>query len=130
MAGLTKASDKDYLKQWQRYCDSFRSATPTDINEPEAVKYARIRRLEEPELWFQYYFPHYCTAKPAAFHIAATKRLIGHPEWFEVRAWSRELGKSARSMMEICYLALTGRIHNLLLVSNSHDNAVSLLLPF
>lgn len=131
MAGLTKASDKDYLKQWQRYCDSFRSATPTDINEPEAVKYARIRRLEAaPELWFQYYFPHYCTAKPAAFHIAATKRLIGHPEWFEVRAWSRELGKSARSMMEICYLALTGRIHNLLLVSNSHDNAVSLLLPF
>ena len=132
MAGIgKKATDKDYLEQWQKYCDNFRNATPTDANETEADKFRRIRRLESnPEEWFAYYFPHYCTAKPAAFHIAAAKRLIGNAEWFEVRAWSRELGKSARSMMEICFLALTGKIKNMLLVSNSHDNAVSLLLPF
>ena len=132
MAGIgKKATDKDYLEQWQKYCNNFRNATPTDLNETEADKFRRIHRLENnPEEWFKYYFPHYCTAKPAAFHIAATKRLIQNAEWFEVRSWSRELGKSARSMMEICYLALTGRIKNMLLVSNSHDNAVSLLLPF
>ena len=32
--------------------------------------------------------------------------------------------------MEVCYLALTGQVKNVLLVSNSHDNAVDLLLPF
>ena len=47
-----------------------------------------------------------------------------------MRAWSRELAKSARSMMEICYLALTGRIRNVLVVSNSYDNACRLLSPF
>ncbi len=132
MAGIgKKATDKDYLEQWQKYCDNFRNATPTDLNETQADKFRRIHRLENnPEEWFKYYFPHYCTAKPAAFHIAAAKRLIQNAEWFEVRSWSRELGKSARSMMEICFLALTGRIKNMLLVSNSHDNAVSLLLPF
>lgn len=132
MAGIgKKATDKDYLEQWQKYCDNFRNATPTDLNETQADKFRRISRLENnPEEWFKYYFPHYCTAKPAAFHIAAAKRLIQNPEWFEVRSWSRELGKSARSMMEICFLALTGKIKNMLLVSNSHDNAVSLLLPF
>jgi hypothetical protein len=132
MAGIgKKATDKDYLEQWQKYCDNFRNATPTDLNETQADKFRRIHRLENnPEEWFKYYFPHYCTAKPAAFHIAAAKRLIQNPEWFEVRSWSRELGKSARSMMEICFLALTGKIKNMLLVSNSHDNAVSLLLPF
>lgn len=131
MARLTKATDKDYLQQWQKYCDNFRNATPADLSESEADKYKRVHTLEaKPEEWFKYYFPHYCTAKPGAFHIAATKRLLQNAEWFEVRSWSRELGKSARAMMEICYLALTGKIKNMLLVSNSHDNAENLLLPF
>ena len=92
MAGIgKKATDKDYLEQWQKYCNNFRNATPTDLNETEADKFRRIHRLENnPEEWFKYYFPHYCTAKPAAFHIAAAKRLIQNAEWFEVRSWSRE----------------------------------------
>jgi hypothetical protein len=53
-----------------------------------------------------------------------------HPRWYEVRAWSRELAKSARSMMEISKLALTGEIRNVLLISSSYDNAVRLLMPF
>ena len=36
--------------------------------------------------------------------------------WYEVRAWSRELAKSARSMMEISKLALTKKIRNVLLI--------------
>ena len=69
MAGIgKKATDKDYLEQWQKYCDNFRNATPTDLNETQADKFRRISRLENnPEEWFKYYFPHYCTAKPAAF---------------------------------------------------------------
>ena len=33
-------------------------------------------------------------------------------------------------MMEFLYLALTGKVFNLLMVSNSYDNACRLLLPF
>ncbi len=126
-----KASDSEYLDKWKRFVDNFKNATPVDMSESVVDKRRRIARLEaSPEEWFKYYFPNFCTAQPADFHLRATRRLLSHPEWFEVRAWSRELAKSARSMMEFCYLALTGHVHNLLLVSNSHDNAVNLLLPF
>ncbi len=131
MARLGKATDKDYIEAWQKYCDNFRQATPINTRETQAERLKRIAYLEaNPEEWFKYYFPNYCTAPAANFHKQATKRLLNNAEWFEVRAWSRELAKSARSMMEICYLALTGKVKNMLLVSNSHDNATTLLLPF
>lgn len=131
MAKLRKPTDKQLLEDWRQYYESFISDVEVDTGENEADKLKRIDRLEaDPEKWFKYYFPAYCTAEPAAFHKAATKRLIEHPRWYEVRAWSRELAKSARSMMEVLYLALTGKIFNMLLVSNSFDNACRLLLPF
>lgn len=125
------ASDADYLKSWASFRDNFRKSTPIDLNETPAEKLKRIRRLEsDPEAWFVYYFPNYCTAEPADFHKRATKRIIKNDEWYEVRAWSRELAKSARSMMEFTYLAMTGKLKNILLVSNTQDNAKRLLLPF
>jgi len=128
---IGKATDRDYLEAYRRYCENFKNATPINTRETQAERLRRIAHLEaHPEEWFKYYFPNYCTAEPAAFHKAATRRLLAHMEWFEVRAWSRELAKSARSMMEISYLALTGKKHNVLLVSNSHDNAELLLAPF
>ena len=130
MAKLGKATDSDYLKLWQQYVSNFRNATPIDLTETPEARMKRASRLEsDPEAWFAYYFPNYCTAEPADFHKKATRRLLSHTEWFEVRAWSRELAKSARSMMEVCYLALTGKIKNMLLVSNSKDNAEMLLRP-
>lgn len=128
---IAQASDAEYLKAWAEFADSFRKSTPVDTSEPIADKTKRIARLEsKPEEWFAYYFPNYCTAKPAPFHLSATRRLLKNAEWYEVRAWSRELAKSARSMMEITYLAMTGKVRNMLLVSNSSDNAERLLLPF
>ena len=131
MAKLRKPTDKQLLEDWRQYYESFISDVEVDTGENEADKLKRIKRLEaDPEQWFKYYFPAYCTAEPAAFHKAATKRLTEHRRWYEVRAWSRELAKSARSMMEILYLALTGQVSNVLVVSNSYDNACRLLLPF
>lgn len=131
MARIGKATDKEYLEHWERYRQSFRDATPVDLNETTPQRMKRVARLEaDPEEWFKYYFPNYCTAPAAGFHKTATRRLLSNPEWFEVRAWSRELAKSARSMMECIYLALTGKVKNVLMVSNSLDNAVNLLLPF
>lgn len=131
MAGITKASDKEYLERFELYRENFRNSTPINPNETQALRLTRVRHLEShPEEWFKYYFSNYCTAEPAQFHIAATKRFLTHKEWFEVRAWSRELAKSSRSMMEIIYLALRRENRNALVVSNTHENAKDLLAPF
>ena len=128
---VTPASDNEYLKAWREFKDNFRNATPIDPTETTAERAKRIIRLEaDPEAWFNYYFPNYCTAPPADFHRRATRRLFTHAEWFEARAWSRELAKSSRSLMEVSYLALTKQIRTVLLVSNSASNAENLLLPF
>jgi hypothetical protein len=133
MAGskIGKATDVDVLKAYRRFVDSFRKVTVANPNESATDRAKRVNLLEQnPEEWFKYYYPNYCSSEPAEFHKQATKRLLAKAEWFEVRAWSRELAKSARSMMEITFLAMTGQIHNLLLVSSTLDSAINLLMPF
>lgn len=131
MAKIGKATDNEYYELWISYVESFSKDVIAATNETAQEQLVRISRLEkDPEAWFKYYFPNFCTAEPAGFHIAATKRIIRNPEWYEVRAWSRELAKSARSMMEFIYLAMMGQLHNILLVSNTGGNAMKLLAPF
>ena len=126
-----KKTDRQVRQEWDEWFRQFMADAPVETGETPEAKARRIAALEaDHEAWFRYYFPAYCTADPAPFHIKATKRLMDHDRWYEVRAWSRELAKSARSMMEIVKLALTGRIHAMLLVSNSADNAERLLKPF
>ena len=130
-ARVSNQTHRQLLKDWEAYYSQFIADVEVDSSETEIEQQQRIKRLEaHPEEWFRYYFPKYCTAEPAPFHIAATRRLFAHRRWYEVRAWSRELAKSARSMFEVLYLALTGQIRNFLIVSNSYDNACRLLLPF
>lgn len=129
--GISVASDSEYLKAWQSFRDNFKKATPVDLNETAADKVKRIKRLEaNDEEWFKYYFPNFYSSEPADFHKKSTKKVMTTPEIFIVRAWSRELAKSARGMMEDIKLAVTGKIRNKLLVSNSHKNAERLLLPY
>ena len=119
------------LTEWQGFITALLNDTPVDTTESPEDQLKRIRELEaEPEAWFGYYFASYYRAEPAPFHREASKRLLEHTRWYEVRAWARELAKSARSMMEICYLAMTGQMKSLLLVSYSQEHAVRLLTPF
>ena len=60
----------------------------------------------------------------------AIRRIIAHDEWFEVLSWSRELAKSTVTMFIVMNLTLTGRKKNVILTSNSKDNAVRLLDPY
>ncbi len=128
---MIKHTDKQAFRDWEAYYNQFIQDVDVDSSESQTDKLNRIKYLEaNPEEWFKYYFPTYCTAEPAQFHKRATKRLLSNKRWYEVRAWSRELAKSARSMMEVLFLALTGEVTNVLLVSNNYDNACRLLLPF
>lgn len=124
-------TDKQALQLWNEYAENIRKATALLTGETEQQQRRRIGILEaDPELWFKYYFPQFCFAEAAPFHKAATKRVLNNLEWYEVRAWSRELAKSTRTMMEVLYLCLTGKKKYVLLISNSFDNAVRLLMPF
>lgn len=124
------AKDREALALWEKEVEAVRNSADIDSADTTADIERRKKRLEaDDEAWFAYYFEQYYSCEPAPFHKKATKRLMSNDRWYEVRAWSRELAKSARAMMEVCKLALTGKIKNVLLISNSYDNAQRLLLP-
>ncbi len=124
-------ADRAALAQFEALKKSIERSTDVNLYETTSVCATRRERLEkDPEAWYMYYFPHYCTCPPAAFHRRATKRVVQHPEWYEVRAWSRELAKSTRTMLDVLYLSLTGQKKNIIMCSNSLDNAVRLLTPY
>jgi hypothetical protein len=128
---MAKKNDRAHLLDWQAFRDNTRRSTPIDLNETADQKKKRVQELEKhPEKWFKYYFPSYYTAEPAPFHIKASKRILANPEWYEVRSWSRELAKSARTMMEVLFLTVTGKKKNVLLVSATYDDAERLLEPY
>lgn len=128
---MAKQNDKLYLEKWNEFRDNTLKATPVDLTENVSQKAKRIAHLEaNPEQWFKYYFPNFYTAEPALFHKKSTKLVLDNPEYYIVRSWSRELAKSARTMMEVLNLALTGKKKNILLVSASYNDAERLLLPY
>lgn len=128
---MAKQTDKLYLEKWNEFRDNTLKATPIDLTENVSQKAKRIAHLEaNPEQWFKYYFPNFYTAEPALFHKKSTKLVLDNPEYYIVRSWSRELAKSARTMMEVLNLALTGKKKNILLVSASYNDAERLLLPY
>jgi hypothetical protein len=126
-----KAGEKDHLLKWEAFRDNLIRETPVPF-ETTAEKRARIDRLEkDQEEWFAYYFPNYSYAEPAKFHKRATRRILKNKKWYEVRAWSRELAKSTRAMMETLYQVLVEKSkRNILLISHSKDNADDLLMPY
>ncbi|MDR1345948.1 MAG: hypothetical protein LBK03_04535 [Bacteroidales bacterium] len=126
-----KKTDRQLLAEWEQYYSQFITAGEIDESESAEVTLGRRKKLEaNPEEWFAYYFAGYCKSPAAPFHRAAARRLLANNHWYEVRSWCRGMAKSARSMMEIVYLALTGQVKNVLIVSATYDSAVKLLTPF
>lgn len=126
-----KVGEKQMLSIWEEFRNNLIRETPIP-QETTAEKRARINQLEkDPEEWFKYYFPNYSYAEPANFHKRATRRVLKNKKWYEVRAWSRELAKSTRAMMETLYQVLVEKSkRNILLISHSKDNADDLLMPY
>ncbi|MDO6808093.1 hypothetical protein Q4603_05720 [Zobellia galactanivorans] len=128
---MAKQRDKQAEIDWYEFVANMNRSAPVERNETPAQQRKRIEKLEaKPEEWFKYYFSTYYTSEPAGFHKRSTRRILRNPEWYEVRAWSRELSKSGRTMMEGIYLAMTGKKFNFVLTSNSKDNAERLLRPW
>lgn len=126
-----RTEDRQALQSWTDYHLALVNAATVNDLETVAEQRKRVKRLEaSPEEWFAYYFPKYSTAKPANFHLKASRRILNNDRWYEVRAWSRELAKSTRTMFEVIYLAMTRKSFNILLISSTEDNAIRLLNPY
>lgn len=126
-----KPADRAAIRTWDDYIDQYLATIVVDATETAEEQKKRIARLESNfEEWKKYYFPNYCYAPPAKFHIKASRRILKNPEWYECRAWARELAKDVVTMMETIYQALTGVKKSIILVSNSYDNAEKLITPY
>lgn len=126
---MLKPADKRALIDWDEFIENINRESPIRTETPKEKK-RRIERLEKnPEEWFLEYFGPYCTAEPANFHKSSTRRVIKNAEWFEARPWSRDLSKTGRTMMEVLYLAMTGKKRNCLYISSTGESAVTLVKP-
>lgn len=126
-----KQIDKAALLDWDKFKDDIARATPVDTSMSHAEREKHRLQLERHPLeWIRFFFPNYAKYDFAPFQQRAIQRILAHDEWFEVLSWSRELAKSTITMFCVLFLALTGRKRNVILTSNSKDNAVRLLAPY
>ena len=126
-----KQIDKSALLDWEKYKEDIYRSTPVDQSMSHAERERHRLYLEaHPIEWIQFFFPGYAKYEFADFQKRAIRRILAHDEWYEVLSWSRELAKSTITMFIVMYLALTGKKRNILLTSNSKDNAVRLLAPY
>ena len=126
-----KQIDKNAIIDWEKYKEDIMRSTPVDQNMSHAEREKHRIYLEaHPVEWIKFFYPGYAKYEFADFQKRAIRRIIAHDEWYEVLSWSRELAKSTITMFIVSFLTLTGKKRNVLLTSNSKDNAVRLLAPY
>ncbi|UOE47989.1 hypothetical protein MTO98_26620 [Mucilaginibacter sp. SMC90] len=129
----TIAENRAAQNEWDDFLRNLLRAATVDVDQTEAERIAHREWLEAPgneEEWNKFFFPNYYKSEAAPFHKKSTKWLFNHMEGYLVRAWSREMAKDVRTMMETIRLGLTKKKKLGLLVSSSAEKAVLLLKPY
>lgn len=128
---MTSRSDKTFLERWDAYRQNVQRETPVPREETKAQQSARVKRLlNDFPAFCQYYFPNYCSAPFAPFHLKFAKKVAQSDVIYIVRAWAREHAKSVVAGLFVpLFEKFNGRLANMLLVSHSYDNACELLMP-
>jgi len=128
---MSQANQKKHLIDWEAYRKSLLddSYVDTSISRSDMEKH-RIELEQDPLEWMYFFFPKYAKSEFAPFHKKFFKRALNNPEWYEVLSWARELSKSTCVMFAVLYLILTGKKKNVILTSNSYDNAERLIEPY
>lgn len=127
-------TNREALKKWDQVVANIRKLKPVPPEKP-AAKEKRIARLKKD--WIacsKYYFPDFASVDFAWFHKRAARAIIDadlndDKAVYAVLAFAREHGKTALMMFVLFYLKVTKRAHNVLMVSNSFDAAVDLIMP-
>lgn len=124
-------ADKKAAERWEAYRQNLQRETPVDTEESEAQQRARIKRLlGNFEEFCKYYWPHFCSAPFADFHLSFAKAVAKSDRTYMVRAWAREHAKSVVAGLFVPMFEMANkRMANMLLVSHTYDNACELLMP-
>lgn len=124
-------STKQITQDWGEYRRLLLAETDVSGGMSHANIMKHRQELESDiEAWIKFFFPGSARYPFARFHSKFFKRILNNPEWYETISWSRELSKTTCTMFVIMYLTLTGKKKNVLLISNSYDNAERLLEPY
>ena len=127
---MGKVDDMRAWNEWREYYRALKRDKAVDSLSPVERK-QRLAKLEkDPVAWMLFFFAEYARYPFTSFQKKAIRRITSNSEWYEVLSWSRELAKSTIVFMCIMFLVLTKRKRNVLLVSNSHENATRLLEPY
>lgn len=127
---MGKVDDLKAYREWNEYYRSLKRDMAVD-SLSDAERRRKLARLEkDPVEWIRFFFSEYARYPFTGFHKKAIRRICLNPEWYEVLSWSRELAKSTVVFMCMMYLVCTGRKRNVLLISNSAENATRLLEPY
>ena len=125
-----KTEDREALRRGENYFESLMADVPVIHKNRKEMEEHRAYLEAHVLEWITFFFPEYAKYEFAPFHIKAIKRCIKNDEWFEVLSWARSLAKSTVVMFIVLYLVLTGRKHNIMMVSATQGAAVRLLDPY
>jgi hypothetical protein len=129
MKPAVKHAVKHVVEDWDACLEVIRRMTAIETEMDYAAREKRRLYLEaRPLVWMKEMFSGYARYEFAGFQEKAIRRILSHQEnWYEVLSWARGLAKSTIVMFIVTYLVLTGKKKNIILVSNSYENAVKLI---
>ncbi len=134
----TKAEILKAQEKWKQHCETVQAATAVNINETEAQRLARIKRLRSDYAAFvDYYFPHWTVnpetgkATPCApFHIEAANMILRNRNLKAGFMWHRGAAKSTNMDVFVPMWLMMQQhreINVVVVVGKSEDNAKTLL---
>ena len=126
-----KGKNKELLERFEEAVAFIRSSKPPTEQKEETAQQrkARCKRLLGDYREFcNYYFPHYCTAPSAAFHVLLAEELRDLPNCLLLKMWPRGHAKSVNACVMIpIWLMLQEKLKFMVLVSATLDAASGLL---
>lgn len=125
-------------ERWKQHCETVQAATAVNINETQAQRLVRLKRLRTDYAAFvDYYFPHWTVnpetgkATPCApFHVSAANKILKDRNLKAAFQWHRGAAKSTNMdvFVPMWLMAQEHReINVMVLVGKSEDNAKTLL---
>lgn len=130
------ASRKDAVNQWKQWCETVQNRSVVPLSESQVQRDKRVAYLlADYGRFFNYYLAHYCDDPQtgqhtdcAPFHIRAAHTLRDNDTIQFAAQWARGHAKSVHFDVGIpLYLKALGKMHLMVLVGKSRDNAETLL---
>jgi len=128
MANKTR---KQLIEEFEAHCLNIRQQTATGTPESDKERLSRINRaIRDPRFFASYYFPHYCKADSADFHIEAANKIRKYRKIRGLLEWYRGGAKSTWIDIIIpmwLKIQQPREINTMVLIGKSYLNAKVLL---